>query len=118
MLSFGLPYLRNFLEQPWYKRILNKSAFLTSQLLHYIPPILFYKDIGKQDVEFIVFGGRFFVENFNDKSDPIFLILSDLILELYELIQSEDNLEVKWIFPDDVRMLVSKFREENNRAGN
>ena len=115
MLSLGLPYLRNFLEQPWYNRIFNKPEFLISELLHHIPPILLeeqYGDVGKLDIRFIEFGGSFFVDKFKNKTDHIFLILTDLILEIYELIETK-NLEIDWVFPEDVKKLIYKFREKN-----
>ncbi len=113
MLLMGLPWLRNLLEMPWYKRIFNNSAFLLSQLMHYIPPRLLdnEKEVGKRDVEFIELGGSFFVENFENKNEVIFLILSDLILELYELIESQ-KLEINWVFPENIKELVHKFREQ------
>ena len=116
MLSFGLPCLRNLLELPWYKRIFdNKSAYLISELLHNIPSKLSDKEVDKLDVYFLLYQGKFFIENYNNRSDFFFLKFSDLILELYELIQDK-NLEIEWIFPDDVKMLVYKFREKNNTA--
>lgn len=112
ILSWGLSYLRNYLERPWYKRINNKSHLFVANLLHYIPSRMFDDEDFKKDIEFIEIGATYFINNFKNHSDYIFPIISDLILELYELL-SNSNLEIKWKFPEEVKQIVIAFRKEN-----
>jgi hypothetical protein len=112
MLSWGLSYLHNFFGLPWHKRIFCKSRLLVANLIHYIPSRMFDKKGVKQHIDFIDNGASYFVENFNDHSDYIFLLLCDFILQLYEILEQE-GFAIEWKFPEHIKLSVVRYRKEN-----
>lgn len=116
MLIWGVNHLRNSLEQPWYIRLRDRSSVILANLLHYIPVRIFGETVGLHDVRFFDVGVSYFITQYPTRSEHIFLIMADLLLELYELVNQESHLAIHWTFPDDVKELVLEFRLNNQRT--
>jgi len=111
ILNFGLIYMRNYLSNPWYRKILNRRPYYIAELLHLIPARLHDEEYGQSDLEFIEIGLKYFVESFPDWNATTFLSMMDAGLELYDSV--DKKFEITWKVPVELREKIEVYRREN-----
>lgn len=99
MLRFTLAYLRNQASFSWWRRILDRSAYYETQLIHNLPNSIFKVDFVEHDIWFLNVQAKFYYLNCNAKLSPIYNQQIDFLCRLFEIVPEELRCQLEWDGP-------------------